>query len=101
VLGLGRDGHVAFDEPGTLPEEDARLVNLAPVTIADAAERVRRRGAGAAAGDHRRAADAARGAGARPAGTRRQPRPKRCGALLEDPVSTRPAGARCCATIRA
>jgi glucosamine-6-phosphate deaminase len=37
VLGLGRDGHVAFDEPGTLPEEEARLVNLAPVTIADAA----------------------------------------------------------------
>jgi glucosamine-6-phosphate deaminase len=37
VLGLGRDGHVAFDEPGTLPEDDARLVNLAPVTITDAA----------------------------------------------------------------
>ena len=38
VLGLGRDGHVAFDEPGTLPEENARVVGLDPVTIADAAE---------------------------------------------------------------
>jgi glucosamine-6-phosphate deaminase len=38
VLGLGRDGHVAFDEPGTLPEEDARIVALDPVTIADAAD---------------------------------------------------------------
>ena len=37
VLGLGRDGHVAFDEPGTLPEEDARVVQLDPATIADAA----------------------------------------------------------------
>jgi glucosamine-6-phosphate deaminase len=37
VLGLGRDGHVAFDEPGTLPEQDARVVGLDPMTIADAA----------------------------------------------------------------
>ena len=37
VLGLGRDGHVAFDEPGTLPEEDARVVALDPATVADAA----------------------------------------------------------------
>jgi len=37
VLGLGRDGHVAFDEPGTLPEEDARVARLDPATIADAA----------------------------------------------------------------
>jgi glucosamine-6-phosphate deaminase len=37
VLGLGRDGHVAFDEPGTLPEEDARVVGLNPITVADAA----------------------------------------------------------------
>jgi len=37
VLGLGRDGHVAFDEPGTLPEEEARVVALDPVTISDAA----------------------------------------------------------------
>jgi glucosamine-6-phosphate deaminase len=37
VLGLGRDGHVAFDEPGTLPEDDARVVRLNPVTITDAA----------------------------------------------------------------
>jgi glucosamine-6-phosphate deaminase len=37
VLGLGRDGHVAFDEPGTLPEDDARLVALEPDTIVDAA----------------------------------------------------------------
>lgn len=37
VLGLGRDGHVAFDEPGALPEEDARVVGLDPATIADAA----------------------------------------------------------------
>jgi glucosamine-6-phosphate deaminase len=37
VLGIGRDGHVAFDEPGTLPEEDARVVGLSQTTIADAA----------------------------------------------------------------
>src|SRR5207247_6007668 len=37
VLGLGGDGHVAFDEPGTLPEEDARVVALDRTTISDAA----------------------------------------------------------------
>jgi glucosamine-6-phosphate deaminase len=37
VLGLGRDGHVAFDEPGSRPEEGARRVRLGEATIADAA----------------------------------------------------------------
>jgi glucosamine-6-phosphate deaminase len=37
VLGLGRDGHVAFDEPGAQPQDDARRVRLDPVTVADAA----------------------------------------------------------------
>jgi glucosamine-6-phosphate deaminase len=38
VLGLGHDGHVAFDEPGSRLEEGTRLVALHPQTRADAAE---------------------------------------------------------------
>jgi len=38
VLGLGRDGHVAFDEPGTPPEAPMREVSLTQATRADAAE---------------------------------------------------------------
>ena len=37
VLGLGRDGHVAFDEPGTPPDAQMRLVRLTEQTRADAA----------------------------------------------------------------
>jgi glucosamine-6-phosphate deaminase len=37
VLGLGRDGHVAFDEPGAHSETPARRVVLHPVTREDAA----------------------------------------------------------------
>jgi glucosamine-6-phosphate deaminase len=37
VLGLGRDGHVAFDEPGSPVEAGVRLVNLHPTTREDAA----------------------------------------------------------------
>ncbi len=37
VLGLGRDGHVAFDEPGSLPEQGVRRVRLHAATRADAA----------------------------------------------------------------
>lgn len=37
VLGLGRDGHVAFDEPGSLLEQGVREVDLYPTTRADAA----------------------------------------------------------------
>ena len=37
VLGVGRDGHVAFDEPGSHPKDRVRRVALAPTTIADAA----------------------------------------------------------------
>jgi glucosamine-6-phosphate deaminase len=37
VLGLGRDGHVAFDEPGSRPWDRVKRVALAPATIADAA----------------------------------------------------------------
>jgi glucosamine-6-phosphate deaminase len=37
VLGLGRDGHVAFDEPGSLVEAGVRRVRLHPTTRADAA----------------------------------------------------------------
>ena len=36
VLGLGRDGHVAFDEPGSSLESGTRLVTLHPQTRADA-----------------------------------------------------------------
>jgi glucosamine-6-phosphate deaminase len=37
VLGLGRDGHVAFDEPGSRAEDRVRRVALTQTTIADAA----------------------------------------------------------------
>lgn len=37
VLGLGRDGHVAFDEPGSSVEAGMRRVELHPSTRADAA----------------------------------------------------------------
>jgi glucosamine-6-phosphate deaminase len=37
VLGLGRDGHVAFDEPGSRPSDRVRRVALSSTTIADAA----------------------------------------------------------------
>ena len=37
VLGLGHDGHVAFDEPGSLLVEGTRIVALHPRTRADAA----------------------------------------------------------------
>jgi glucosamine-6-phosphate deaminase len=37
VLGVGRDGHVAFDEPGSRPQDRVKRVALAPQTIADAA----------------------------------------------------------------
>lgn len=37
VLGLGHDGHVAFDEPGSSLEAGARVVALHPQTRADAA----------------------------------------------------------------
>jgi glucosamine-6-phosphate deaminase len=38
VLGLGNDGHVAFDEPGSRLEEGTRVVALHPQTRADAAD---------------------------------------------------------------
>ncbi len=37
VLGLGRDGHVAFDEPGSRIDAGVRKVDLHPTTRADAA----------------------------------------------------------------
>lgn len=42
LLGIGRNGHIGFNEPSDLPVEEARalptrLVDLHPVTIADAA----------------------------------------------------------------
>jgi glucosamine-6-phosphate deaminase len=37
VLGLGRDGHVAFDEPGSTIDQGARRVALHPATRRDAA----------------------------------------------------------------
>ncbi len=43
LLGVGRNGHIGFNEPGDLPLERARalptrLVELHPVTIRDAAK---------------------------------------------------------------
>jgi glucosamine-6-phosphate deaminase len=32
VLGIGMNGHLAFNEPGTMPRDGARLVTLAPST---------------------------------------------------------------------
>jgi glucosamine-6-phosphate deaminase len=37
VLGIGRDGHVAFDEPGSSPDAGVRRVELDPTTREDAA----------------------------------------------------------------
>jgi glucosamine-6-phosphate deaminase len=37
VLGLGHDGHVAFDEPGSRLDDGCRVVDLHPRTRADAA----------------------------------------------------------------
>jgi glucosamine-6-phosphate deaminase len=37
VLGLGRDAHIAFDEPGSSPADRVRRVALTATTIADAA----------------------------------------------------------------
>jgi glucosamine-6-phosphate deaminase len=37
VLGIGRTGHVGFNEPGSLPTSRTRLVTLDPVTRRDAA----------------------------------------------------------------
>ena len=37
LLGIGRTGHVGFNEPGSLPDSRTRLVSLAPQTREDAA----------------------------------------------------------------
>lgn len=36
ILGIGRTGHIGFNEPGSLPDSRTRLVSLAPQTRADA-----------------------------------------------------------------
>ncbi len=38
ILGIGRTGHIGFNEPGSLPDSRTRLVTLNPVTREDAAE---------------------------------------------------------------
>ncbi|HKK67910.1 MAG TPA: PIG-L family deacetylase, partial [Bacteroidales bacterium] len=38
MLGIGRTGHVGFNEPGSQPEDETRLVHLNEVTIEDAAK---------------------------------------------------------------
>ena len=91
VLGLGRDGHVAFDEPGTQPQDGMRQVALAPMTIADAAA-----GFGGAAHVPRRAVTvgprtllSARAVVLLVTGEAKAPALR---AMLEDPISTqRPA----------
>ncbi len=37
LLGIGRTGHIGFNEPGSSPDSRTRLVSLSPVTRADAA----------------------------------------------------------------
>ena len=38
LLGIGRTGHIGFNEPGSLPDSRTRLVTLDPVTREDAAD---------------------------------------------------------------
>ncbi len=38
LLGIGRTGHIGFNEPGSPPDSRSRLVSLAPQTREDAAE---------------------------------------------------------------
>lgn len=38
ILGIGRTGHIGFNEPGSPPDSRTRLVSLAPQTREDAAE---------------------------------------------------------------
>ncbi|GAO29848.1 glucosamine-6-phosphate deaminase [Geofilum rubicundum JCM 15548] len=38
VLGIGRSGHIGFNEPGSLPTDRTRLVNLNRITIDDASQ---------------------------------------------------------------
>ena len=38
LLGIGRSGHIGFNEPGSPPDSRSRLVSLAPQTREDAAE---------------------------------------------------------------
>lgn len=34
ILGIGENGHIAFNEPGTLPNSETHLTNLTPETLA-------------------------------------------------------------------
>lgn len=38
LLGIGRSGHIGFNEPGSMPDSRTRLVTLDPVTRQDAAD---------------------------------------------------------------
>jgi glucosamine-6-phosphate deaminase len=38
ILGIGRTGHIGFNEPGSQPEDGTRLVHLNEITIEDAAK---------------------------------------------------------------
>lgn len=38
LLGIGRTGHIGFNEPGSLLDSETRLVKLDPLTISDATE---------------------------------------------------------------
>lgn len=37
LLGIGRTGHIGFNEPGSGPDSRTRMVSLDPITLADAA----------------------------------------------------------------
>ena len=71
VLGLGRDGHVAFDEPGAPADAGTRLVALHETTRADAAADFGGIDAVPDGGVHRRVANAPGSAGAADARHRR------------------------------
>ncbi len=38
LLGIGRSGHIGFNEPGSAPGSRTRLVTLHPLTLEDAAD---------------------------------------------------------------
>ena len=80
LLGIGRTGHIGFNEPGSARDSVTRLITLDRVTRRDAASRLLRAGAGAPARDHDGRRHDPRGAARHPARVRRaQGRDRRAG----------------------
>ena len=77
ILGIGRTGHIGFNEPGSTRHSRTRLVTLDPVTRRDAATRLLRRGERAAPGRHDGRRHHPRRPQGRPDGLRRAQGPDR------------------------